>query len=601
MDGMPEMGFLRGLGRVLLWLLALMGLAVVGLAIIGFFFAASFGPQKHKIPDQAVLTIDLSGGIAAQHLDLPFGPAGRPTMEDIVLGLEAAAADSRVKGLLLRVGRGPLTMAQAQEIRDAVARFQESSRPVHAFAESFGEGGDGTLHYYVATSADDILLQPSGDVRLMGFLLEQPFLRGALDWLGVEPRVSKRREYKGAPDIFTETSMPAPVRQNLQALADSWLDQVVAGIAAQRKVDPAVARRWIDEAPWDAAQAKQAGMVDDLAYWDQASAIAFGALGEDAAVSIADYAAQMPEPADTAPKFAIIHGSGAVTLGRSDVDPFGNEGNLGSDTVAGAISEAIDDHVKAIIFRVDSPGGSYVAADTIWREVARARELGIPVVVSFGTVAASGGYFIAAPAAKIVAEPGTITGSIGVFAGKPVLKKLWDKLSINFDGVQAGAAANTDSVNSDYSEAAWAKQEARLDSIYADFVGKVATGRGLKPEQVEEAAKGQVWSGADAQARGLVDALGGLAVAVKLAKQEAKIAPEFNVALVSYPPAREKWEALLSSFMSEGAHSFALQAETAGVTPDPARRLIKALRPLIGQPDAAFLWSPPLAVNGRME
>lgn len=598
------MGFLRGLGRVLLWLLALMGLAVVGVAIIGFFFAESFGPQKHKIPDQAVLTIDLSGGIAAQRLNLPFGPTGRPTMEDIVLGLEAAASDNRIKGLLLRVGRGPLSIAQAQEIRDAVARFQESSRPVHAFAESFGEGGDGTLHYYVATSADDILLQPSGDVRLMGFLLEQPFLRGALDWLGVEPRVSKRREYKGAPDIFTETSMPDPVRQNLQALADSWLNQVVAGIAAARKVDPAVARRWIDEAPWDAAQAKQAGMVDELAYWDQAASTAFGTLGEDADVSIADYAAQLPQPADSAPKFAVIHGNGAVTLGRSDVDPFGNEGNLGSDTVAGAIAEAIDDHVKAIIFRVDSPGGSYVAADTIWREVARARELGIPVIVSFGTVAASGGYFFAAPAAKIVAEPGTITGSIGVFAGKPVLKKLWDKLSINFDGVQAGAAADTDSVNSDYSEAAWAKQEARLDSIYADFVGKVASGRGLKPEQVEDVAKGQIWSGADAQARGLVDALGGLAVAIKLAKQEAKIAPEFNVALVSYPPAREQWEALLSSFMSEGARSFALQAATgdaAGIPADPARRLIQALRPLIGQPDAAFLWAPPLAVNGRLD
>ncbi len=594
------MGFLRGLGRVLLWLLALAGLATISLVVIGLFFAGSLQGPKRAVPDQAVITLDLSNGLAAEHLGFPFGPRGRPTIEDVVLGLEAAATDSRVKGVLLRVGRGPLDMAQAQEIRDAVTKFQDSSRPVLAFAESFGEGGDGTLHYYLATSADQILLQPSGEVRLMGFLLQQPFLRGALDWLGVQPRVGKRHEYKGAPDMFTETAMPEPVRRNLQQLADSWLAQVVEGIAAQRKVGVAEARRWVDEAPWDAIQAKQMRMVDDLVYWDQAAAISFGALGEDAAIDIADYAAQIPEPADTAPRIAVVRGSGAVTLGRSDVDPFGQESNLGSDTIAEAISAAIDDKVKAVIFRVDSPGGSYVAADTIWRAVARGREMGVPVIVSFGATAASGGYFVAAPAAKIVAQPGTITGSIGVFAGKPVLAEMWRKLSIRFDGVQAGAAADTDSVNSDYSPAAWARQEARLDGIYADFVTKVATGRNLPPEKVEEAARGQIWSGADAKARGLVDELGGLATAIRLAKEEAKLAPETAIALVPYPPATERWESLLSSFMSEGAAMFGWQAAEIDAPP-AVRRLAQALRPLIDQPDAAFLWSPPIAVNGRID
>lgn len=592
------MALLRGVWRVLMWLLALVGFAVVGLAIVAFFYAQSFTHPETKVPDQAVLTIDLGGGLAKQRLDLPFGPTGRPTIEDIVLGLEAAAKDSRIKGLLLRVGRGPLDMAEAQEIRDAVIKFQETSRPIHAFAESFGEGGDGTLHYYVATGADQIFLQPSGDVRLMGFLLEQPFLRGALDWLGIAPRVSKRHEYKGAPDIFTETAMPEPVRQNLQRLADSWLDQVVAGIAAARKVDAAIARRWIDEAPWDAQQAKQAGMVDELSYWDQAAAVTFGVLGEDAGIDIADYARQIAKPAATAAKIAIVRGHGPVTLGRSETDPFGGESNLGSDTIAGALAKAIEDKVKAIVFRIDSPGGSYVAADTIWREVARAREMGIPVIVSFGATAASGGYFIAAPATKIVAQPGTITGSIGVFAGKPVLTEMWNKLSINFEGVQAGAAADTDSVNHDYSEAAWARQEARLDSIYADFVGKVATGRNLSPGKVEEAARGQIWSGADAQARGLVDALGGLATAIKLARQEAKLAADAEVALVSYPPAGERWEAFLSAFMREGAAILGMPS--AAVAPAP-QRLLAALRPLISQPEAVFLWTPPIAVNGRID
>jgi protease IV len=588
------MGLLRGVLKIVVWLLALAGLAFVGLIVAGLFFASELMRPQHEVPDQAVLTIDLTEGLGTQHFDLPFGPRGRPTIEDVVLGLEAAATDARVKGVLLRVGRGPLDMAQAQEIRDAVARFQETSRPVHAFAETFGEVGDGTLHYYVAASADQIFLQPSGDVRLMGFMLEQPFLRGAMDWLGVAPRVSKRKEYKGAPDIFTDTAMSAPVKQNLQQLADSWLSQVVEGIATDRKVDAATARRWIDEAPWDAAQAKQAGMVDELAYWDQASATTFGVLGEEAGIDIADYAAEIPEPSGPAPEIAIVRGNGAVILGKGDVDPFGNESALGSDTIAEAISDAIDDRVKAIIFRVDSPGGSYVAADTIWREVVRAKEMNIPVIVSFGAVAASGGYFIAAPASKIVAQPGTITGSIGVFAGKPVLTELWNKLQVRFDGVQAGAAAATDSVNHDYSPDAWAKQEARLDAIYADFVEKVAASRSLKPEQIEAAAKGQIWSGADAKARGLVDELGGLSMAMKLAKQEAKIAQESSVTLVTYPPTGEQWESMLSTFMSDGVTAPALQISS------DAEKLLGQLRPLIDQPDATFLWAPPIAVNGTL-
>ncbi|HEU4825248.1 MAG TPA: S49 family peptidase [Dongiaceae bacterium] len=593
------MAFLRFIVRFIVWLLALLGIAVVAAMVAGILFFQRFAEPNVKIPDQAVLTIDLSEGLAAEHVQLPFAPIGRPTIEDIVLGLEAAATDGRVKGVMLKVGRGPLNLAEAQEIRDAVARFHESSKPIHAFAESFGEAGDGTAHYYVAASADKIFLQPSGDVALMGFLLEQPFMRAALDWLGVEARVSKRKEFKGAPDLFTETSMPAPVRQNLQQLADSWLTQVVDGIAADRKKDAAKVRGWIDSAPWSADAAKKEGMVDELAYWDQAAAVTYGVLGKDASVDIADYAAQLPEPAGTAPRFAIIRGNGPVILGESKGGLFGSATNLGSDTIVQAFSDAIDDRVRAIIFRIDSPGGSYVAADAIWREVARAREMGIPVIASFGWEAASGGYFVAAPATRIVAEPATVTGSIGVFGGKPVLTQLWNNLNIHFDGVQAGAAAATDSVNQDYSPEAWARLEKRLDEIYADFTGKVADGRKLAPDKVEAAAKGQIWSGADAKTRGLVDELGGFSTAIQLAKQEAKLAQETPVSLVTYPPAKERWEALIGEFMSSDAAAPALRNPVALVP--GAKDLAAELRPLIEQPDEVLLWSPPLAVNGRFE
>ena len=593
------MGFLRFLARFIFWLLALIGIGVIAAIVIGFLFIGKFERSNVKVPDQAVLTIDLSKGLAAEHVSLPFAPSGRPTIEDIVLGLDAAAGDDRVKGVMLKVGRGPLNIAEAQEIRDAVAQFRASKKPVHAFAESFGEAGDGTVHYYLAASADRIFLQPSGDIAMMGFLLEQPFMRAALDWLGVQAHVSKRKEFKGAPDLFTETSMPAPLRQNLQQLTDSWLAQVVDGIAADRKKDAAKVKSWIDNAPWSAADAKKEGMVDDLAYWDQAAATTYGVAGEDASVDIADYAAQIPEPSGSAPRFAIIRGNGPVILGDSRGDPFSSATNLGSDTIVQAFSEAIDDRVRAIIFRIDSPGGSYVAADAIWREIGRARELGIPVIASFGWEAASGGYFIAAPATKIVSQPGTITGSIGVFAGKPVLTQLWNNLNIHFEGVQAGAAADTDSINHDYSPEAWAKLEKRLDEIYADFTGKVADGRKLGPDKVEQVAKGQIWTGADAKARGLVDELGGLSVAINLGKQEAKLAQETRVTLVTYPPAKQRWESLIGEFMSSGASAPALKDSVALVP--GAQELVQELRPLIEQPDSVLLWSPPFAVNGRFQ
>jgi len=593
------MGFLRFLAQFIFWLLALLGVVVIGLVVIGFLFFDQLGRSDVKIPDQAVLTIDLSEGLAEDHVRLPFAPIGKPTIEDIVLGLEAAATDGRVKGVMLKVGRGPLNIAEAQEIRDAVAQFHNSSKPIHAFAESFGEAGDGTLHYYVAASADRIFLQPSGDVALMGFMLEQPFMRAALDWLGVQPRVSKRKEFKGAPDLFTEMAMPPPLRQNLQQLTDSWLMQVVDGIAADRKKDAATVRGWIDSSPWSAADAKKDGMVDELSYWDQSAAVTYGVLGEDASVDIADYAAQIPEPSGTAPRFAVIRGNGPVILGDSEGDPFGGATNLGSDTIVQAFTDAINDRVRAIIFRIDSPGGSYVAADAIWREVARARELGIPVIASFGWQAASGGYFVAAPATKIVSQPGTVTGSIGVFAGKPVLTQLWSNLNIRFEGVQAGAAAGTDSVNRDYSPAEWAKLENRLDEIYADFTGKVAAGRKLAPDKVEAVAKGQIWTGIDAKAHGLVDELGGLATAIKLGKQEAKLAQETRVTLVTYPPAHERWESLISEFMSGGASAPMLGESV--VLPPGAKALARELRPLIEQPDSVLLWSPPFSVNGRFE
>ncbi len=537
------MSTLRFIVRLAFWLLALLGAVTVAAMVALLVVAPGFERATKAIEDQTVLTLDLADGIPERNRAAWFDPwRSRLSMPHLVLALEAAAKDPRIKGMRLRVGGGSLDMSRAQELRAAIKAFRDGGKSVHAFAETFGEVGNGTTLYYVAAAADRVFLQPSGEVGLLGFRLEMPFIKGALDWLGIEPRTVQRREFKSPPYIFTATTMPEPLRQNLQQLADSWLAQLVADLAADRNVTPAVARSWVDGAPWDGAAAAKQGLVDGLAYWSEARA-SLGA--EERMVSLADYWAQMPDPPANAAKVALVSAIGPVVQGARQKGPFGEEEVIASHDVAAAIAEALEDKVAAIILRIDSPGGSYIAADEIWRQVEQARSAGIPVIASMIGTAASGGYFIAAPAAKIVAEPGTITGSIGVFAGKPVLSGLWRRLGISVEGVSAGAAAGTDSVNQDFTPEAWARLEARMDAIYADFVTKVARGRGLSPEQAEEAAKGQIWSGADAKEMGLVDALGGFATALDLARDAAKLGPDRAIVLVPYPAPEPAWKLIL--------------------------------------------------------
>jgi protease-4 len=267
-----------------------------------------------------------------------------------------------------------------------------------------------------------------------------------------------------------------------------------------------------------------------------------------------DYAKGREKPdLGDAPAVALIHGIGAVALAQSENQPYFGDVVMGSDTIVAAIDEALEDtSIKAVVLRVNSPGGSYVASDAIWRAVQRARNRNVPVIVSMSDVAASGGYFVAAPATKIVAQPGTVTGSIGVVSGKFVFTELWDDLGINFDGVQAGARADMGSMNRDFTPQQWIALQRQLNEIYADFTDKVAMGRGLSPDQIEEVAKGRIWTGADAQKNGLVDALGGYREAFVLAKQEAGIAPETPVRVTPFPGRRDPFRALLEDYFGAG-------------------------------------------------
>ena len=547
--------------RLILFLLkCVVGLfATVGFLLVAAVVAAAFllprfdglQPRVAEVPASSVLVLDLSQGLIEDRPDNPLARAslgGAVVLHEAVEALAAAGGDERVKALVIRAGWGDPGLAQMQELRAAVADFRAEGKPVFAFAETFGEAGNGTLHYFLASAAGEIWMQPSGDLGVTGFALEQPFLRPLLQDIGARAQVAQREEYKGAMSFLTEDALPAPQRENLQRYLDSIVLQIATAVAEARNLEAGAVRDLIDGAPYRGPQAVQIGLVDRLGYWDEVEAAVNAAAGTnlDDWYALGDYARSLPAPDETAPVIAMVHGQGPILLAESQDGPLFGSVTMAAVDIAEALSAAIDDpEVEAIVFRVDSPGGSYVGSDTIWREVRRARDLGKPVVVSMGNFAASGGYFVAAPADRIVAQPGTLTGSIGVISGKVSLDELWADIGVNWDGVQAGRRAAMWSPNAPFSSDEWDWLQQTLDATYADFTGKVAEGRGLTREQVLAVAKGQIWSGADAKEAGLVDALGGYRTAVALAKDAAGLPAEGEVQLRPFPAPRDPFAALL--------------------------------------------------------
>ncbi|HEY2305528.1 MAG TPA: signal peptide peptidase SppA [Streptosporangiaceae bacterium] len=486
--------------------------------------------QRHTAP--LILELDLSEGIAEEPPTDPVSAVlamRRQRLADVLDGLRRARADDKVRALVVKIGGRPIGVARVQELRSAIAAFRRSGKATVAWAETYGEFGPGNAAYYLATAFERIWLQPSGDLGLTGLSLEQWFLRGTMDKLGLEYEVSKRHEYKTAADRLTEHGFTGPAREALQQLASSLTGQITEAVAERLAIPPAQARELIDNGPYVAEEALELRLVDALGYRDEVYDDVRKSAGPDAHLlylaryqrsrALAERARKLPDRG--ADMVALIYAAGPIRRGRSGRGPMSG-GAMGSDTVSAALRTAsADRRVRAIVLRVNSPGGSYVASDTIWREVVRARQAGTPIVASMGDVAASGGYYISMAADEIVAQPGTITGSIGVLSGKPVTSSLLERVGITTDSVTVGAHADMFSTTRPFSEEEWAKINSWLDRIYADFTGKVAVGRNMTPEQVHEVARGRVWTGADAAAIGLVDHLGGLDDAVALARRKA--------------------------------------------------------------------------------
>lgn len=536
---------MRRLGRILLGFLAVTGL--VALTLIGLSIWAVTRIQEAvepALPQRMVLAVDLDAEFReSPHSDPLARLRGDKVyvMRRVVAAIDHAATDERVVGLFGTLGQVELGMAAAQEIRDAVTRFRASGKPAVLFAETIGEFGNGTVDYYLASSFGEVWLQPSGDVGLTGFLVESPFLKGTLDLLGIDTQFVARHEYKGAIEVLTEKGFTPEHRETVGGLLDSWMTQVVEGVAAARNLPPEAVRALIGNGPLLPNEALSAGLVDRLGYHDEAWAAANAQAQRPDRVDVADYARSLPT--GNGPRVALITGTGAIQRGESG-SPFGADG-FGSHDVAEAFRDAIDDpRIRAILFRVDSPGGSYVASDTVWHEVRRARAAGKPVVVSMAGMAASGGYFVSMAADRVVAQPGTVTGSIGVFSGKVVLEEFWDKIGVSWDELHRGDNATMFSLNRPFSEQEWNRMNILVDRIYEDFTTKAALGRNIDPKRMDQLARGRIWSGADAHRLGLVDRLGGFDVAVAELSGLLELAPDESIDLRVLPEEREPWQVL---------------------------------------------------------
>ncbi len=562
--------------KLVVRILATIGAWVVIMAIVGLL--SSFLSRQH-VPDNVVLEMDLGRGLVEY---LPADPVASlmfekaHTTRDVVDALERAAHDERVVGLLARISPARLGLAQIQEIRDAVNRFRAQGKPALAYAESLGGVGPGNGVYYLATAFDEIHIQPSGGVGLTGLMVESTFFQGTLEKLGIEPRIGSRGKYKNAVNIYTQRKYTPPHKEAVQRVMDSQFGQLVDGIAQARGLDQDRVRALIDTGPFLAQDALKAGLVDGLAYRDEVYDTLTARTGQDARLSLFTYLDRAGRPHTEGDSIALIYGVGIVQSGKTSYDPLFGGPTMGADTVAAAFRGAVaDTDVRAIIFRVDSRGGSPVASETIWHETIRAQQAGKPVIVSMGNVAGSGGYLVATAADKIVAQPGTITGSIGVFGGKMLTAGLSEKLGLSSDEVHTSDNATMWSSNLDFSPAQWAKFNQQLDWIYQDFTTKVAQGRKLDHAHVLSVAEGRVWTGEDARAHGLVDELGGFPVALRLAKAAAGIAADAPVQLRLFPRERSFVATLLARLLDEDTED-EVYAPGAALRPT-----LHALRPLV--------------------
>ncbi len=527
----------RGVVLVLVLILVAVVVSVTGLAFIGL--AVGRAPQ---ISSNSTLLIDVSGDLLEAEPTSVLGQffESPPTVRSVVDALRKAAIDRRVSSVIIRPTSASALWGKVQEIRDAIVDFKRSKKPIIAFLEY---GGD--QPFYLASACDKVFLMPTASLDLTGMASYELFLRGGLDKIGAYPDVLHVGEYKTAANTFTERSFTTAHREMTESLNSDLYEQLVRGIAQGRHKTDAEVKELIDHGPFLPEDAVRAGLVDDLAYDDEIDDKVKLGQGRTNILKQRDYRNVGPTSLglNRGPRIALIYATGIISTGTSSTDSPGGQ-VVGSDTMVDYLRKArADNSIRAVVLRIDSPGGSAIAADVIWREVMLTRERK-PVIASMSDVAASGGYYIAMPAHAIVAQPATLTGSIGVVLLRFVIKGTFDKLGLNLETVKAGRYADLFSPVKPFTPDEKKKIGELMQATYDGFVEKAAAGRNTTPEKIDAVAQGRVWTGRQAKELGLIDELGGLDRALAIAKERAKIAASSEVELVVYPPKKSLLEVM---------------------------------------------------------
>ncbi len=528
--------------RILVVFLASLG--VLFLLLIVLFGALGWWAYRElavaappPLPERIILDVDLRGTLEEEIEPSPLRlleHAPRPDLTGTLEALAAAREDPRVVGLLARIDATSHGLATAQELRQAIARFRAAGKFAVAHAQSFGELGAGNEGYYLASAFEEIALQPSGIVGITGLLIEVPYLRGLLDRLGIAAEVEKRAEYKTVFESFTEYGPTPANREMLESLLDDLYAQLAAGIAEGRRLAPGEASRIIGGGPYTAREALELGLIDRIAHLDEyRDSLRTRTGGEAEFVSLLDYLQRAGER-EQGVRIAYVRASGLIRPGSGNF-----ERGIFADDLADALRDAAEDEkVRAVLLRIDSGGGSATASETIARALAQLRTAGKPVVVSMGNAAASGAYWLVAAADRLLAEPATLTGSIGVVAARPVLAGLWSKLDVNWFALARGRHAGMYAISRGYSAEERARVAALLDDLYGRFLEVVAEGRGLPADKVARIARGRVWTGRQALELGLVDGLGGLEEAKAALRELLDLPADARLELVPFPPPR---------------------------------------------------------------
>ena len=543
---------LRLILKTIIYAFAVFGLLFI-LILIGVLGIMSPGKIIMPVPEKTVLRINFDTNYMEVRGDDFFAEfADMPVYSffDLIRAINTAADDDRVKAIAATVNMSSLGLAQIQDIAESVKYFRSKGKEAYIFSSGMGAFGGGTKEYYLASVFDEIWLQPISDIGMTGVHIEVPFFKGILQKIGVDPEFYARNEYKTAAESLISRGFTPAYKEEMSKLGGGLFNQLAAGISQNRGLELKDVKKLIDQAPVFSSKAIEYKLADNLGYRQDMESFLAAKYGAEF-LDISDYMNNIGDyQGEDLPHIALLVLEGAIQSGQSSNNPM-YDAVIGADTVQKQLEElSRRRNLRAVILRVNSPGGSYAASDEIMHALDRFKEkTGVPIVVSMGNYAASGGYFIALAGNYIVAEPATLTGSIGVLGGKMVLERLWKKLHINWGEMNFGKNAGILSVNHKFSPEEKKLFNRSLDMVYKDFLIKVAAVR--KIENVDDVAGGRVWLGEGALKAGLVDELGGIETALKKAKELGGIIPGADFGLVYYPR-RQSFQEKLAEFLENG-------------------------------------------------